>query len=135
MDAPKVGVGVILLREGKALFGWRKAMHGSGTWCPPGGHLEAGESFGDCARRELLEETGLTAKNFRIGGVTNDIFEEDGKHYITVNMLCDWDGGEPRAMEPHKAERWEWFPWDSLPEPLFLTVRNLLKQGFDPRNR
>lgn len=132
MEPPKVGMGVILLRDGKVLFGWRKASHGSESWCPPGGHLEAGESFEQCARRELLEETGLTARNLRFGAVTNDLFREEGKHYITVYMVADWESGEPRVMEPEKASEWRWFAWDRLPEPLFLSVENLVKSGFTP---
>ena len=43
-ERPKVGVGVIIIKDGKFLMGWRKKSHGSGTWCPPGGHLEYGTS-------------------------------------------------------------------------------------------
>jgi 8-oxo-dGTP diphosphatase len=132
MERPKVGVGVLIHKEGKFLFGFRMSAHGSGTWCPPGGHLEAGESFKECARREVLEETGVEIHNIRVGTVTNDIFEEDGKHYITVNMLADWKSGEPRTMEPGKLEDFTWFSWDNLPEDIFLTVQNMKKQGFRP---
>ncbi|MCK4715051.1 MAG: NUDIX domain-containing protein [Candidatus Aenigmarchaeota archaeon] len=129
MDRPSVGIGVIVIRDGRFLLGWRRASHGSGTWCPPGGHLEFGETPEDCAKREVLEETGLRIKNIRFGAVTNDIFG-DNKHYITLNMLADWESGEPTAMEPEKAERWEWFSWDNLPKPLFLSLQNLVKSGF-----
>jgi 8-oxo-dGTP diphosphatase len=51
-------------------------------------------------------------------------------------MLAEWESGEPRAMEPEKAEAWQWFNWEELPEPLpeplFLPVQNLVKQGFRP---
>jgi 8-oxo-dGTP diphosphatase len=49
----------------------------------PGGHLEHGESFADCAKREALEETGLEIGNIRFLTATNDVMEE-GKHYVTV---------------------------------------------------
>jgi ADP-ribose pyrophosphatase YjhB (NUDIX family) len=59
---PQVGVGVIVLREGKVLLGRRRGSHGAGTWALPGGHLEFGESVEDCALRETEEETGLAVK-------------------------------------------------------------------------
>ncbi len=55
MERPKVGVGVIVVKEGKVLLLQRKNSHGSGTWCFPGGHLEYGESLEECAKREVLE--------------------------------------------------------------------------------
>jgi len=131
MDRPRVGMGVIVLRDGRVLLGRRKSSHGAGTWHMPGGHLEFGEGLEGCARREVLEETDLRIKNPRLAAVTNDIFGE-GKHYITLFMLSEWGSGEPRAMEPEKAESWNWFSWDNLPEPLFLPMQNLLKQGFRP---
>lgn len=60
-----------------------------GKWAFPGGHLEYGESFIDCAERETLEETALKVKGVKIAHVTNDIFEEAGKHYITLFVVCE----------------------------------------------
>jgi 8-oxo-dGTP diphosphatase len=132
MERPRVGMGVIILREGRVLLGRRKASHGTGTWCPPGGHLEFGEDLEECARREVLEETGVSIRNIRFAAATNDFFKEEGKHYITLFMLAEWESGEPVAMEPEKSELWRWFGWNELPRPLFLPVQNLLKQGFRP---
>lgn len=53
----------------------------------PGGHLEYGESFADCAKREVLEETGLQVGNVKFLVATNDVMEE-GKHYVTVFVTC-----------------------------------------------
>ncbi|HEU5357581.1 MAG TPA: NUDIX domain-containing protein, partial [Gemmatimonadales bacterium] len=49
---PQLGVGVLILREGKLLLGQRRGSHGAGTWAPPGGHLDSGESVEQCACRE-----------------------------------------------------------------------------------
>jgi 8-oxo-dGTP diphosphatase len=133
-ERPKVGVGVIVINGSKILMGKRKNAHGHGSWSFPGGHLELNETTEECARRETLEETGLKVKNIRIGTFTNDIFEKEGKHYITLFMLSDYDpsSGEPKVMELEKCEKWEWFEWDNLPSPLFLPIQNLLKQKYNP---
>lgn len=131
-ERPKVGVGVMVLKNGQVLLGKRKNAHGDGAWSFPGGHLEFGEAWADCAARETLEETGVAIKNLRFGTVTNDIFPIEGKHYITLYMVSDYDSGEVTLREPEKCERWEWFSWDQLPEPLFIPIENLLKQNFKP---
>ena len=127
---PKVGVGVLVIQEGKVLLGERINAHGSGTWCPPGGHLEFGETPAQCAKRELEEETGLIARDVEVGPWSNDIFREEGKHYISLIMLVRDFEGTPHVTEPHKCRRWEWFDLDDLPEPLFLTLINLQSRGF-----
>ncbi len=129
---PKVGVGVWIVKDGKVLLGKRKNAHGEGAWAAPGGHLEWGESVEDCARRETAEETGIEIANIRYATFTNDVFEAEGKHYVTLAVTADYASGEPRVMEPEKCERWGWFAWDELPEPRFLPLQNLLKQGFRP---
>jgi 8-oxo-dGTP diphosphatase len=129
---PRVGIGVFVLKDGKILLGKRKNAHGKGTWCLPGGHLEFNEEIEDCARREVMEEAGIKIKNIRFATITNDMFKKEGKHYITIFMLSDYDSGEVKIMEPEKCGRWEWFEWDSLPSPLFLPNKNLLKKNFHP---
>lgn len=126
---PYIGIGVIILREDKILLGKRRNAHGAGSWCCPGGHLEYGESFEACARREVREETGLKIENVRRGAFTNDLFEQEGKHYVTLFMLADCPRGTPRVCEPEKCEQWGWFAEEALPRPLFLPLQNLIAQG------
>jgi len=127
---PYIGIGVIIVRSGRILLGKRRNAHGAGSWCCPGGHLEYGESFESCARREVMEETGLEIENVRRGAFTNDRFAEEGKHYVTLFMLADCPQGTPRVCEPEKCARWDWFPENALPRPLFLPLENLLQDGF-----
>ena len=126
----RVGVAVIIEQEGKVLLCLRKGNHAEGTWGFPGGHLELGETPEDCARREAMEEAGLTLENVRRYAFTNDFFEESGKHYITIFMKAEMEKGQtPEVKEPHKCERWAWFPANDLPAPLMLPIVNLLKDG------
>lgn len=131
MDRPKVGVGVIIVRNGKVLLGKRKNAHGEGSWCFPGGHMEAGETLQATAKREVKEETGMSVISITNGPYTNDIFEKEDKHYITLYVIAEVEG-DPKVMEPEKCEEWEWFSWDALPKPLFISLQNLLKTGFRP---
>ena len=133
VNRPRVGLGTYVRKGNTLLFGLRKSKHGEGTWCVPGGHLELGESWEDCARRKVQEETGLGVANVRFIGATNDIYDSQ-KHYITIAMVADWESGEPRVLEPEKCERWEWFGESSYPEPMFLSTRNFLKSGYNPLN-
>lgn len=128
---PKVGVGVIIRKNGKILIGKRKGNHGGGYWAFPGGHLEMNETIEDCARREVLEETGLNISNLKKSIFTNDIFPESGKHYVTVYMVADYKGGEVKIMEPQKCESWDWFNMDNLPNPLFIPLQNFIKEKID----
>jgi 8-oxo-dGTP diphosphatase len=131
-NRPKIGVGVIVIKDKKVLLGKRKNAHGEGSWCFPGGHLEFSEGIKDCAVREVKEETGIEIKNIRMGTFTNDIFEKEEKHYVTLFVLSDYSSGEVKVMEPEKCEKWGWFEWDKLPQPLFLPVQNLIKQNYHP---
>lgn len=127
---PRVGIGVFVIKDGKFLMGHRKGSHGSDTWSIPGGHLEFGESFEQTAEREVMEETGLRINNVRFGAVTNDFFESDNKHYVSVWMLSDWAEGEPTITEPDKYINQEWIDIDNLPTPLFLSWQQLLSSEF-----
>ena len=80
----QVGIGVLLVKEGKVLLGHRIGAHEANTWGLPGGHLEFGETFEDCAIRETKEETNLTISELTCVGVTNDLFSEVDKHYVTL---------------------------------------------------
>jgi 8-oxo-dGTP diphosphatase len=134
LKRPKVGVGVVVVKEGKVLLGKRKNAHGDGSWSLPGGHLEYGETIEECALREVDEEVGVKIKNLRLGPYTNDIFPNEQKHYITLYVISDYLSGQVEIKEPDKCERWEWFEWNNLPEPLFIPMQNLIKTGYNPFN-
>ncbi|CZR60791.1 related to ADP-ribose pyrophosphatase [Phialocephala subalpina] len=119
----RVGLGVFVLESSQEpsenprfLMGKRKNAHGAGTYALPGGHLEFGETPEKCAAREVLEETGLRVSNIQFMTATNDIMEADGKHYITLFMVCvrENDIHTPQVLEPEKCEGWEWIRWEDL---------------------
>jgi 8-oxo-dGTP diphosphatase len=126
-----VGIGVLVIRDGKVLLGRRRGSHGAGSWSAPGGRLEYGESIEECARRELREETGLEAGTIEPGPYTNDVFHEVGQQYLTVFVLAREATGVLDNKEPHKCDGWEWFAWTQLPTPLFAPLESLRSSGFE----
>lgn len=131
----KVGVGVavfIIRDDGKFLMAKRQGAHGEGSWSVPGGWLEIGEDWENAAIRETAEETGLIINhpitNF---ATTNDYFEKENVHSNTIWLKTKFLGGNPQILEPEKCTEQGWFDINSLPEPLFLPWKNLLKQKLD----
>jgi len=123
---PKVGVGVIVTKDDQVLLMKRQNSHGHGTWAPPGGHLEYGESFDVCAIRETLEETGLVIANPTFRAITNDVFVEEEKHYITVWVEAKHISGEPIINSVRELSQIGWFAWDALPQPIFLPFKQFI---------
>ena len=131
-NRPKVGVSVIVTKDEKVLLLKRQGSHGNGSWAPPGGHIEYGESLEECARRETLEETGVEIGEITFRAITNDLFEEEGKHYITVWLEGQYLSGEPTINSPRETSEIGWFAWDMLPEPYFLPWKNWLEGNTYP---
>jgi 8-oxo-dGTP diphosphatase len=119
---PLTGVGVMIFEDGQVLMSVRKGSHGEGEYSFPGGHLEFGESFEKCARREVLEEAGIEIDNIRFQYLAN-VKKYDRKHYVHIGLLADWKNGEPQILEPDKNEKWQWYSLDKLPKPLFEMCR------------
>ena len=130
LKRPNVGLGVFILKDGKFLLGKRQGAHGEGYWGLVGGHLEFNEPWEECAKREAMEEVGIKIKNVRYAALTNDLFDEEKKHYVTIFLVADYDVGNLTNREPEKCLEWDWFSWEELPHPLFIPIQNLLKQGF-----
>lgn len=125
-ERPKVGVGVMILKDGKVLLAKRIASHGAGSYQFPGGHLEHLESIEDCARRETREEAGIEIKNIRFLQLSN-IAKYPPKHFINIGVCAEWESGDPVSLEHEKTEQWEWYPLDSLPSPLFDAIPNYIQ--------
>lgn len=117
---PRVGVGVMILKEGKILLGKRKVAHGTGSYAFAGGHLEYMESFEECALREIAEECGLKVKHLRFQYLAN-LKLYAPKQYVHIGMIAEWESGEPQNLEPERSEDWAWYPLDALPSPVFPT--------------
>lgn len=96
-----------------------------GSWCLPGGHLEPGESFVECARRECREELGHEVALDGLVGVGSDPRRQthrypDGRFVQFVGVVLRGRLG-PRVAEPDgEAVEVGWFALDDLPRPILL---------------
>lgn len=97
-DRPIVGVGAVILREGRVVLVRRGREPLRGQWSLPGGALELGETLTAGVVREVLEETGLVVRPLSLAGVFDRILPgENGRpqyHYVLVDYLCEPESGE-----------------------------------------
>ena len=107
-ERPVVGVGGVVIRDGRALLIRRGSEPLKGEWSIPGGTLELGETIAEGVRRELREETGLDVRILELLEVFERIFpapdgsgtESHGRplyHFVILDYLCEVEAGEPRA--------------------------------------
>nr|WP_253308605.1 NUDIX hydrolase [Rickettsia endosymbiont of Ceutorhynchus assimilis] len=127
---PRVGIGIIVFNsKNEILLGKRINSHGESSYAPAGGHLEFGETFEQCAIREVLEETNLIIENPEFIAVTNDIFEKEQKHYVSIFLKAHClNEDQLQNLEPHKVKSWQWFVLDNLPNNLFLPLKRLINK-------
>ena len=135
----RVWVWIFVIQWDKVLIWKRKNAHGNGKYWFPGWHLEFWETIEACSSRELFEETSLIAhiKEVETLGFTNDIMEDDQKHYITIFTRITTFSWELENTEPHKVENWEWFTWNEIKwlwDQLFITIQDFIKKypDFNP---
>ncbi len=105
-DQPVVGVGGVVISDGRALLIRRGSEPLKGEWSIPGGTLELGETLEEGVRRELREETGLEVRVLELIEVFERIFPEQKDkpvrasrpqfHFVIVDYLCEMSGGVPR---------------------------------------
>jgi 8-oxo-dGTP diphosphatase len=115
--APLVGVGAIVVNNGRVLLVCRGREPLKGHWTLPGGVLELGESLVDGVKREIAEETGLEVEPIELVELLDRIHREGEKvryHYVIADYLCRVTGGQLRAASDADAVRWvERAEWNS----------------------
>ena len=131
---PGLGVGVMIIKEGKILLGLRNPnkekasseLQGQGTWTMPGGKVEFMEKLVDAAKRELEEETSLKATKLDLLCISDDM--TNTAHYVTVGFIVREYTGEAKAMEPETILEWKWFDLNDLPTNLYNTSKKCIEK-------
>ena len=109
-DKPIVGIGAIIVRNGKMLLEKRKNDPGKGRWSVPGGVVELGENVTQTVIREVKEETGLdVAEPEHIDVVDQITRDENGRikyHFVIIDYLVNLKGGTLNAASDADALQW-----------------------------
>ena len=123
---PKVGVGGVVLQDGKVLLLLRKKPPEAGFWSLPGGRVEFMERVEDAMVRELREELGIDVELESLLCVTNHIVPADSAHWVSPCYLVRPVSGVPQNVEPEKTAAIAWFPLSELPENLSIAAKSAL---------
>ena len=129
-----MGVGGVVIADGRTLLIRRGSPPLEGEWSIPGGMLELGETFEEGVRRELAEETGLQVRVLDFIEVFERIFPgEDGRtryHFVILDYLCAVQSGEPRADSDVTDVAWA--REEELAEySLTATATRVIKHAFE----
>ncbi len=128
--APLVGVGAVVVEQGRVLLVQRGTEPAKGKWSIPGGLIDVGESLGEAVAREVLEETGLVVEPIELIELLDRIHRDGDRvryHYVIADYLCRVVGGTLLAASDADAVRWveraEWNSHSSLGiEPITARV-------------
>lgn len=127
MQNPGVGCGVVFLKNAHILLLQRKKSPEAGSWGIPGGKVDFLETAEQAVRREALEETGLSAGNMSLLGISEQLFHDEQQHWLGILFLAKDFSGEVQLLEPEKHGGIDWFPLDKLPDLLTLPTKHALK--------
>jgi 8-oxo-dGTP diphosphatase len=133
-DTPFVGVGVVIIEDGRVALIKRGQAPLLGEWSIPGGVLEVGELLRQAAIREAHEETGLTVEPGELLGVYDRVLRDEcGNtmyHYVLIDFLCRRVAGQ--AIAGGDAAEVAWFTRDDF-ERLALAreTAEVVRLGFE----
>jgi ADP-ribose pyrophosphatase YjhB (NUDIX family) len=115
--APLVGVGAVIVHDGRILLVQRATEPALGRWSIPGGLIEVGEMLTEAVAREVREETGLEVEPIELIELLDRIHRDSERvryHYVIADYLCRVTGGTLKAASDAAAVRWvERTEWNS----------------------
>ncbi len=131
---PVVGVGGVVISDGRALLIRRGGPPLEGRWSIPGGMLETGETLLEGVRRELAEETGMEVRVAELIEVFERIsLDAAGKtkyHFVVLDYLCERVRGEPRAGSDVTEVAWA-SPAELAQYSLTETATRVIEKAFE----
>ncbi len=116
-STPLVGVGAVVVQQGRVLLVQRGTEPAKGQWSIPGGLVDVGESLREAVTREVREETGLLVEPMELIELLDRIHRHGDRvryHYVIADYLCRVMGGTLLAASDADAVRWvERAEWNS----------------------
>ena len=115
-NKPLIGVGAVIVCNGRILLEKRKGEPGKGKWSIPGGLVELGERAEQTVIREVREETNLEVENPELIDVVDSItFDEGGRikyHFVIIDYFVKLKGGTVKAADD--AAELKWVPFNEV---------------------
>jgi len=108
-DAPRVGVGAVVLDGERVLLARRGRAPSAGKWSIPGGLVHLGERLEEAAVREVQEETGLRVRLLGLCGVIDRVVRDTDVvryHYVIIDYVAESVGGRLQAGTDAAEVRW-----------------------------
>ncbi len=135
-EVPLVGVGAIIIEDGRVVLVKRGHPPLQAEWSIPGGVLEIGELVREAAIREAREETGLTVEPGELLGVYDRVLRDADQrvqyHYVLIDFLCRRVAGDLAAASDAAEVRW--FSREELPAlNLAEDTLDVIRKGFARR--
>jgi len=135
-DRPFVAVGTIVVHDGRVLLARRGTEPSYGLWSVPGGAVNLGEELKAAAKRETLEECNIEVEPTDVLEVIERMVRDpDGRvqfHYVIVDYLARWTGGELRPGSEALEARWvlpEEFPQYEMTRGTAEVIHRMLAAG------
>ena len=126
---PVIGLATLFIdttvNNGEILLAERRSGKRQGWLNCPGGHFEWGETFEECAKREVKEETGMDLLECEFLTAANGLALDEDHHYVMIYMLATRWEGVAEQMEDANGP-WQWYSLDAIPEKMLSTTLSAL---------
>jgi len=123
---PFIGVGALIVKDGRYLLIKRGKEPSKGKWSIPGGKVELGETLVEAVKREVLEECGIQIEIIKIFNVMDRILkDENGRtkyHFVLIDYYAQYISGEARALSDADDMKW-------------VTAEEIVNLDMNPKSR
>lgn len=126
-NRPLVGVATVVVKDGKILLG--RDIRKGDVYAVPGGHWENGETLKECAKREVMEESGIICSEPTLISVYDFYRKDKERSYVAIGVKADYLSGEFVNNDEEGRKDWAWYdPNEALTLNLFAPDKILIER-------